>query len=122
QVAAGQVSADFFRLFGAPLIAGRGFSADEDRPNGGHVVVLSEGFWKRRFGADPAALGRTLSIDGDPHVVIGIVGRFDTQAIRPPTGEPELWLPFQIDPNSAMQGHFFTAAGRLKPDVTREMM
>ena len=118
QIAAGQVSADFFRLFGAPVIAGRTFSADEDRPNGGHVVVLSEGFWKRRFGGDAGAVGRTLSIDGDPYVVIGILGPFDTQAIQSPTSVPEVWLPFQIDPNSAMQGHFFTAAGRFKPAVT----
>ena len=93
QIAAGQVSADFFRLFGAPVIAGRTFSADEDRPGGGHVVVLSEGFWKRRFGGDAGALGGTLSIDGDPYVVIGILGPFDTQAIRPPTGDPEVDLP-----------------------------
>jgi putative ABC transport system permease protein len=121
QIAAGQVSADFFRLFGAPVIAGRTFSADEDRPNGGHVVVLSEGFWKRRFGGDAGAVGRTLSIDGDPYVVIGILGPFDTQAIRPPTGDLEVWLPFQIDPNSAMQGHFFMAAGRFKPGITKEI-
>jgi len=123
QIPAGQVSADFFRLFGAPVIAGRTFSADEDRPNGGHVVVLSDGFWKRRFGGDAGVLGRTLPIDGDPYVVIGILGPFDTQAIRPPTpnGDPEVWLPFQIDPNSAMQGHFFTAAGRFKPDVTPQI-
>src|SRR4029079_18739691 len=49
QMPAGQVSADFFRLFGAPVIAGRTFSADEDRPNGGHVVVLSDGFLERRL-------------------------------------------------------------------------
>src|SRR6185436_5739350 len=119
QIAAGQVSADFFRLFGAPVIAGRTFTSAEDTPNGGHVVVLSEGFWKRRFGGDAGAVGRTLSIDGDPYVVIGILGPFDTQAIRPPTGIPEVWLPFQIDPNSAMQGHFFMGAGRFKPDVTK---
>jgi putative ABC transport system permease protein len=121
QIAAGQVSADFFRLFGAPVIVGRTFSEDEDRPNGGHVVVLSEGFWKRRFGGDPGVLGRPLSIDGEPYVVIGILGPFDTQAIQPPAGDPQVWLPFQIDPNSAMQGHFFMAAGRFKPDVTREV-
>lgn len=51
QIAAGQVSADFFRLFGAPIIAGRTFTANEDLPGSGHFVVLSEGFWKRRFGA-----------------------------------------------------------------------
>src|SRR3989449_11524962 len=66
QVASGTVSADFFRLFGAPVIAGRTFAADEDRPNGGHVVVLSEGFWKRGFGSDLTLVGRTVSLAGDP--------------------------------------------------------
>ena len=120
QIAAGQVSADFFRLFGAPVIAGRTFSADEDRPNGGHVVVLSEGFWKRRFGGDSTVVGRTLAVDGDPYVVLGILGPFDTEAIQSPAGPPDIWLPFQIDPNSAMQGHYFMAAGRLRPGVTLE--
>src|SRR6185295_10200408 len=118
QIAAGQVSADFFRLFGAPVMAGRTFTADEDRPNGGHVVVLSEGFWKRRFGGDGAVVGRTLTLDGDPYVVLGILGPFDTEAIQSPAGPPDVWVPFQIDPNSAMQGHFFMAAGRFKSGVT----
>jgi len=117
QVAAGQVSADFFRLFGAPVIAGRTFTADEDRPNGGRVVVLSEDYWKRRFAGDRTVVGRTLSFNGESYVVLGILGPFDTQAIR--GAEPvDVWLPFQIDPNSAMQGHFFMAAGRLKGGVT----
>src|SRR5438552_11702171 len=63
QLTAGQVSADFFRLFGAPVIVGRTFTADEDRPNGGRVIVLSEGFWRRRFAGDPAVVGRTLPIN-----------------------------------------------------------
>ena len=116
QIAAGQVSADFFRLFGAPVIAGRTFTANEDRPNGGRVVVLSEGYWKRRFAGDRAVVGRTLSLNGESYVVLGILGPFDTDAIR--GAEPvDVWLPFQIDPNSAMQGHFFIAAARLKPGV-----
>jgi putative ABC transport system permease protein len=117
QLPAGQVSADFFRLFGAPVVVGRTFQAAEDLPNGGHVVVLSEGFWKRRFGGDPAVLGRTLALDGDPHVVIGVLGRFDTEAMQSPEGPPAVWLPFQIDPASTMQGHFFTVAGHLRPGV-----
>jgi predicted permease len=121
QIAAGQVSADFFRLFGATTIAGRTFAAEEDRPNGGRVVVLSEGFWNRRFGGDPTVVGRTLSLDGDPYVVLGILGRFDTEAIQSPAGPPDVWLPFQIDPNSTMQGHFFLTAGRFKPGVTPGM-
>jgi len=105
QIAAGQVSADFFRLFGAPVIVGRTFTVDEDRPNGGRVVVLSEGYWKRRFAGDRTIVGRTLSLNGEAYVVLGILGPFDTEAIRQ-AGPPDVWLPFQIDPNSAMQGHF----------------
>jgi len=117
QIAAGQVSADFFRLFGAPVIAGRTFTADEDRPNGGRVVVLSDGYWKRRFAGDRTLVGRTVSLNGESYLVVGILGPFDTGAIRQ-AGPPDVWLPFQIDPNSAMQGHFFMTAGRFKPGVT----
>jgi putative ABC transport system permease protein len=46
------VSADYFALFGAPVIAGRTFTAAEDSPNGGHVTVLSYGLWKSRFGGN----------------------------------------------------------------------
>jgi predicted permease len=119
QISAGHVSADFFRLFGARVVAGRTFAADEDRPNGGRVIVLSDGFWRRRFGGDPTIVGRSLSINGEPHVVLGILGRFDTQAIQSQAASaPEVWLPFQIDPNSNMQGNFFFAAGRVRAGVT----
>jgi putative ABC transport system permease protein len=118
QVATAHVSADFFRLFGAPVAAGRTFTAEEDLPNGGHVVVLSEGFWRRRFGGDPSIVSRKLSLNGEPHEVVGVLGPFDAEAIQTPIGAPDLWLPFQIDPNSVMQGHFFVAAGRIKPGVT----
>ncbi len=120
QIPAGYVSADFFRLFGVPIVAGRTFSAEEDRPNAGHVAVLSEGFWKRRFGGDAAALGRTLALNGQPHLVLGILGAFDTEAIQSPAGPPDVWLPFQIDPQSSMQGHFFVASGRVQPGVSLE--
>ena len=118
QIAAGQVSADFFRLFGARLIEGRTFTAAEDIPGGGRFVVLSEGFWKRRFGGDRTIVGRTLALNGDQYTVLGILGAFDTDSFQLPAGPPEVWLPFQIDPNSGMQGHFFMAAGRLKPGTT----
>ena len=118
QVAAGTVSADFFRLFGAPFVSGRGFTADEDRPNGGHVVVLGHGFWERRFGGDSSVVGQTLSIDGSPYEIVGILGAFDTDAIQSPDGPPDVWLPFQLDPETTMQGHFFAAAGRPRPGVT----
>jgi len=118
QIATAHVSADFFRLLGAAVAVGRTFSPAEDLPGGGRVAVLSEGFWRRRFGSDPALVGRTISLNGEPHEVIGVLGRFDMEAVQSPMGAPDIWLPFQIDPNSVMQGHFFLAAGRLKPGVT----
>src|SRR5690606_13545687 len=119
QLRAGQVSADYFRLFGAPVIQGRTFAPDEDLPTGPKVAVLSHGLWVRRFGADPAIVGRALQLSGDPYVVIGIIGpQFDLSELG---GEaPELWVPFQLDPNTSDQGHFFTAAARLKPGVSLE--
>jgi predicted permease len=118
QLRAGQVSADYFRLFGARLIMGRPFTPDEDRPGGEKVVVLSHGLWTRRFAADPAMVGKTLSLSGEPHIVIGVVGpEFDISEFGQ---EPDLWIPFQLDPDTVDQGHFFQAAARLKPDATLE--
>ena len=99
-------------------MAGRTFSIDEDRPNGGRVVVLSNGFWRRRFGGAEDVVGGTLSIGGDAHTVLGVLGPFDTEAIQGPEGPPDVYLPFQIDPNSAMHGHFFRAVGRLEPGAS----
>ena len=107
------VTADYFRLFGAPMLLGRTFTAEEDRPNGGRTTVLSYGLWKRKFGGDPSILGKAISLSGDPYTVIGVVGQsFSTDPVS------DLWLPFQFDPNSTDQGHYFFVAGRLKPGVT----
>jgi putative ABC transport system permease protein len=118
QLRAGQVSADFFRLFGAPTFQGRTFSDEEDRPHGEKVVVLSYGFWTRRFGSDPNVVGRSMTLGGEPYTIIGILGPdFDVEGFGL---NPELWIPFQIDPNTTDQGHYFTVAGRLKPGIALE--
>ena len=118
QLRAGQVSAEYFRLFGAPLVLGRTFSPEEDRPGGERVAVLSYGLWQRRFGGDPNVIGKAISLSGDPYVVIGVISpNFDIAEFGPP---PELWVPFQLDPNTVDQGHFFQAAGRLKQGVSLE--
>ena len=118
QLRSGQVSADYFRLFGAQVIRGRTFSAEEDLPQGRLAAVISEGLWCRRFGADPGVIGRTILLSGEPYLVIGIVSsRFDTREFGKP---PEVWVPFQLDPETADQGHYFFAAGRLKPGVSLE--
>src|SRR5450432_2149553 len=119
QLPSARVTADFFRLFGAQTAVGRTFTADEDRPNGGRVVVLSYGFWQRRFGGDPQVLGRTLALSGDSYVVIGVLApSFNSAAFDP---FADVWTPFQMDPASTDQAHYFTAAARLKPGVSMAM-
>jgi predicted permease len=118
QLAAGEVSADYFRLLGAPVFRGRTFSAGESRPGGERAVVLSHAFWRRRFASDPEVIGKTMLLSDDPHTIIGIIGpRFDVGEFGAP---PDVWVPFQLDPNSSDQGHYFSAAGRLKPGITIE--
>ena len=73
QLRSGQVSADYFRLAGIPISRGRTFTADEDRPDGERVAVLSQGLWKRRFGSDPSVIGKTMTLSGDPYVIIGVL-------------------------------------------------
>ena len=116
QLRSARVSADYFRLFGVPVIQGRSFTAQEDLPNGPRAALISEGLWRRRFGADTGILGKTLQLGGDPYVVVGVVGRgFDFRDFGP---DPEVWVAFQLNPNSPDQGHYFQTAGRLKQGVT----
>lgn len=118
QLQSAQVTLDFFKLFGAPILIGRSFSADEDRPKSPKVTLISEGLWQRRFASDPQILGKTLLLGGDPHSIIGVVGSsFDFREFGP---DSDVWVPFQIDPNTADQGHYFNAAGRLKPGIPVE--
>src|SRR6266853_1192166 len=118
QLRNGQVSADYFRLAGIPISLGRTFTREEDLPNGEHVVLLSQGLWKRRFGGDPSVVGKTMQLSGDPYVIIGVLNESPNARVLEPN--PEVWTPFQLDPNTADQGHFFVALGRLKPGVTLE--
>ncbi|HVO69652.1 MAG TPA: ABC transporter permease, partial [Aggregatilineaceae bacterium] len=107
------VSESYFRLFGAPVVLGRTFTRQEDLPNGGNVVVLSYGLWQRKFGGDPAVIGKALPLGGEPYTIVGVLGR---DFVSDP--ESDIWLPFQFDPNSTNQGHFFQAAAMLKPGVS----
>ena len=119
QVPAAQVNADFFTLFGASTIHGRTFTADEDRPNGGHVVVLSYGFWQRRFGGDPGIVGRSISLDDVVSLVVGILApTFDTAIFD---ASPDVWVPLQLGPNSTAQNPTLRAAARLGPDMTLDL-
>ena len=103
----------YFRLFGAPVVLGRTFTPQEDSPNGGHVVVIGYGFWQRKFGGNPNIVGTSISLSNEPYTIVGVLGKSfvtDPQA--------DIWVPFQIEPNSANFGHYFLVSGRLKPGVT----
>jgi len=115
QLRSGQVTAEFFKLFGAPLVLGRTFTADEDRPDGPKVAVLSQRLWASRFNDDSNVIGRTISLSGEPYTIVGVLGDFHFEDFGPP---PQVWIPFQLDPNTKDQGHYFQAAGRLKSGVT----
>jgi putative ABC transport system permease protein len=117
QLRSGQVSADFFRLFGARTAVGRTFSQDEDLPTGDRVAVLSHRLWMSRFNSDPNVIGKTISLSGDSYNIIGVLADFNFDEFGP---TPQVWLPFKLDPNAKDQGHYFQAAGRLKPGVALE--
>jgi len=109
QIHAIHVSAGYFRLFGAPIVQGRAFTDDEDRPGGVRAAVLSYGLWQRNFGGDPRITGKTISLSGSPYTVVGIVGPgFNTELDSP----PEVWIPLQIDPNSDDHARYFNVVGR----------
>ncbi len=118
QLRSGQVSADYFKLTGAPIVRGRTFSVDEDLPGGAQVALISEGLWTRRFGHDADIVGKPISLGGAPYTIIGIVGDdYHPEDLGP---VPEVYTPFQLDPDSTDQGHYFRSAGRLLPGVTLE--
>src|SRR6185369_2177343 len=109
------VSNSFFQLFGARVVAGRTFSAEEDRPGGPPVVVLSGGLWRRRFGGDPNLVGMSIDLGGEPYTVTGILDQ--KFASDPPA---EIYLPLKADRTSTDQAHFLRAAARQKPGVSLE--
>jgi predicted permease len=117
QLRSGRVSANFFRLVGAPMLLGRPFTAAEDTPNGPRVAVISKALWQTRFNADPNIVGKAIGIGGDPYEVVGVLNGFDFREFGP---TPQVWMLFQFDPNTTDQGHYFQVLGRLKPGVTLE--
>src|SRR5215831_9767366 len=76
QVPAMSASADFFRLCGAKALYGRTFTAEDDAPNAPRTAVLAWAFWQRRFGGDPRVVGRRITLNGERHEIIGVLGPY----------------------------------------------
>src|SRR6267142_964486 len=116
QVVALQANTDFFKVFGARAALGRTFTRAEDQPGGDRVVVLSDGFWKRRFGSDPGSVGRQFRVDGSLATIVGVLdASVDTSIFNV---DPDVWIPLQLDSNSTSHGPSLIAAGRLRPSVS----
>ena len=117
----GYVTADILPLLGVAPAMGRAFTAEDDLPGRPPVVLLSDGVWRRRFGADPAIVGRTLLLDDAPTTVIGVMPP-GFQLPTHFTGAPmEAWMPLQLDPaadRSERGWHFLDVVARLRPNVT----
>jgi putative ABC transport system permease protein len=117
----GVMTANMTQVLGVEPRLGRGFTAEEDLPGRPSAVLLSDGLWRRRFGADSGIIGRTLTLDDTPATVVGVMPR-DFQLPSHFGGAPmDLWAPLQLDPaqNRSERGwHYLRAVGRLKPDVT----
>jgi putative ABC transport system permease protein len=111
-------SAPYFSLLGVSAERGRTFSAEEDVVDGAAVVVLSDGLWRRRFGADDQIIGRGLTLNARPYTVVGIM----PPGFKGVTDTAELWVPFGgYAPAPAMAGRGnrgFGALARLKPGAT----
>jgi len=99
----GRVSANLFRLLGVRAQHGRVFLDEEDRAGQDRVVVLGDGLWRRRFAADPDVVGRTITLDNQPFVVVGVLPRdfwfpkiSTLYAIPVSADTPEIWKPFGL--------------------------
>ncbi len=112
-----EVSHEFLKVLGIPPLLGRGFLPDEDRP-GGHtnVVMITEDFWRSRFGADAGIVGRTIVLDEVPRTVIGVLPR-GAWMVKDYT----FFVPVVLTPGSdraARSGHWGGVFGRLAPTAT----
>ncbi|HEX6904594.1 MAG TPA: ABC transporter permease [Thermoanaerobaculia bacterium] len=112
-----RVSANYFEVMGMRPMAGRTFAPDEDQPGAQRVAVISEELWRRRFGGDPEMIGRILTLNGEPHTVVGILAR-GTQL---PSGA-DAWVPLAFTPDEVERrgAVWFGAFGRLAPGATLE--
>jgi putative ABC transport system permease protein len=98
-------------------VLGRSFTDEEDTPDGPDAVILSYGYWQRRFGGDRSVLGRSLTVNAVPRVIVGVMPR-DLHFLR---SDPALYLPFGFDQKKLTVGNFsYQGVARLKPGVTVE--
>jgi putative ABC transport system permease protein len=118
RVSAFAVGGDFFSMMGVPPLLGRVFDAEEDQLGHNQVVVLSYQYWMRRFSGDPAIVGQSVRLDGDPVQVIGVMPeRFTIPTIW---GSRDIWRPLAMvtDIKGVREAGWLRAVARLRPSVS----
>jgi putative ABC transport system permease protein len=116
------VTTNLFQTLGASPAQGRAFTAEEGQPGGNRVVVLSDGFWRRRFGGLPV-VGKSVTLNGEPYTVVGVMPP-DFRFGREFGGQtPDLWSPIaftpqQLDANTSLTSEYLGVLARLKPGVS----
>lgn len=111
------VTANFFAVMGVQPLLGRVFGEAQETPGNDRVVVLSYGFWQRKFGGSATVLGQTIALNGQPHEIIGVM----PGTLRMPAGA-ELWKPLAPDESTrqARGAFWLPVIGRLKPGISVE--
>jgi len=111
-----RVSTNYFRVFGVRPQLGRAFLPEEETPGRDRVIVLSDAYWRRRFAADSAVVGRQLLLNGWQYTVVGVMPK---GFAYPP--DAEAWSPFAVDSQALQRGsRFVRAVGRLALGATVE--
>jgi len=111
------VSTSFFPLLGVQAQLGRVFLPEEGQPGREHVVLLSDGLWRRRFGADPAISGRKLVMNGQSYQVIGVLPRDFQLPLEAEVWTPLVFLADDLSPNSR-GNHQYQVIARIKPGLS----
>lgn len=114
-IRASTVTSNFFSVLGVQPIYGRAFLPQEDQPGRNKEIILSHKLWQSRFGSDPAVVGRTMTLDGTPYVVVGVMGPKMTKP-----NFAQAWTPLGLTAEeAAVRGeHHYLSIGRLKPGNT----
>ncbi|MBA3711461.1 MAG: ABC transporter permease [Pyrinomonadaceae bacterium] len=113
------VSQNFLDTLGVQPRLGRGFDDEESKWNGRKATILSHNFWQRRFGSDPAVVGRTVTLNNEPTIIVGVMpSSFDFASVFSPGSKVDMLVPFPITPETDKWGNTLAVIGRLKPGVT----
>jgi len=115
------VTCNFLPFLGVRPMLGRSFTPEECRWGAPNTVLLTEDFWRRRFSANKAVVGRTITLNNAPATIIGVLPRtFDFPSIFAPGTPAEFFKPFPVGPETNKSGNTLAVIGRLKPGVSPE--